>query len=331
MNSEPDSTAAYPVILVGALQARAGKTGVAAALALKLAYEGRRVQALRLGGDESDTEAAGRDAAFLQSLPFTRGRGGRPLSVEEAGAAAQDQLSSRGILVLEAPSNADLVALSEQLNAGVILAVRSADATAIAAVQGLANQLGPRLLGLVAVAVPRKLLEPAHAALQAASTPVLAIIPEDAVLYAPNVLEVADALDAEIILGEPTEENVIERFLIGSITTDPGQPYYARPRSKRAVITRSDRTDLQLAAMHTDVDCLILTGGVDPSPYTIDRAADEEIVVLLTRLDTRGAAKRLENIFTSTRFASEEKLERMLQLLDESFAWGRLQAALPTT
>jgi len=76
------------------------------------------------------------------------------------------------------------------------------------------------------------------------------------------------------------------------------------------------------------VTYLILTGGVDPSPYTIDRAADEEISVLLTRLDTRATVSRLENIFLSSRFESEQKLERMRALLDEHLDWGALRQAL---
>lgn len=327
MNAQKAVT--YPVILVGSLQPHAGKTAFAAALSLKLGYEGRRILALRLAGDEHDGQAAHGDAAFMLTLPFARGRGGQPVTAEEAVTAAEDQRQTGGLLVLEAPAAADLPALAAQLNAAAIVAVRSADATTLAALETLATQLGPRLAGLVAIAVPVRLQEPAQAALAAGPTPVLAVIPEDQVLYAPSVLEVADALDAQIILGEPSEADIIERFLIGPVTTDPGQPYYARPRSRRAVITRSDRTDLQLAAMHTDIDCLILTGGVDPSPYAIDRAADEEISVLLTRVDTRGAVKQLENIFGTTRFASEGKLERMMQLLDQHFDWERLRALLP--
>ncbi|HTE87253.1 MAG TPA: DRTGG domain-containing protein, partial [Dehalococcoidia bacterium] len=155
------------------------------------------------------------------------------------------------------------------------------------------------------------------------------VVPEDATLYAPSVLEIAEALDAEVVLGEPEPGQIIEHLMIGPITTDPGQPYYARPHSRRAVITRSDKTDLQLAAMHSDISCLILTGGLDPSPYTIDRAADGEITVLLTKLDTPGAVNRLEDIFLTTRFEGEQKLERMRTLLDEYLDWDPIRQKLP--
>jgi hypothetical protein len=328
--SSANATNTPRVLLVGALQPQAGKTALAAGLSVSLAYGGERVLALRLRGD-AEGEAERLDAAYLRTLPFARGRGGSAVDEGEAARVARDQAQAGGLLVLEAPEGADLVGLAERLGAIVIVAVRSADAAAVKALGDLAQKLGVRLLGVVAMAVPRSLAQRARDALPAGGAPVLGVIPEDATLYAPSVLEIADALDAEVILGEPEESDIVERLMIGPITTDPGQPYYSRPHSRRAVITRSDKTDLQLAAMHSNIDCLILTGGVAPSPYTIDRAADEEITVLLTRADTRGAVKLLEDIFAKSRFGSEEKLERMRALLDEYFDWATFKRALAPT
>lgn len=331
--SKPDSqsrqmSAGYPVLLVGALQPHLGKTSLAAAIALTLAYEGRRVLALRLAGDENDRDAARADAAYFRTMPFARGRGGGPVDLTAALQSAREQDQTGGLLVLEASAGADLADLAGQLNAGVIMPVRAADAAALQALGRLSAALGARLLGVVALAVPAALVEAARAALSDGPAPLLGVLPEDGTLYAPSVLELAEALDAEVVLGEPDESQIIEHLMIGPITTDPGQPYYSRPRSKRAVITRSDKTDLQLAAMHSDIDCLILTGGYPPSPYTIDRAADSEISVLLTRADTRGTVERLEDIFLTTRFAGEQKLERMRALLEQHLDWARLRQAL---
>jgi BioD-like phosphotransacetylase family protein len=81
------------------------------------------------------------------------------------------------------------------------------------------------------------------------------------------------------------------------------------------VITRSDKTDLQLAALHTQTDVLILTGGYPPSPYTIDRAAGEEVPILLTRADTPRSVALLSDAFGGSRFNGERKLERLGELL----------------
>jgi len=319
---------ASSVLVVGSLQPHAGKTALAASIAVTLAYTGARLLALRLAGTD-DSVAADADAAFFRTLPFARGRGGTPVSPEQAAAAAHEQAQTGGILVLEAAHGAELPEIAQPFDAGVILAVRAADVAVTKGLADLAQQLGPRLLGVVAMAVPRALLAQAHDALAPGPVPVLGVVPEDATLYAPSVLEIAEALDAEVVLGEPEPGQIIEHLMIGPITTDPGQPYYARPHSRRAVITRSDKTDLQLAAMHSDISCLILTGGLDPSPYTIDRAADGEITVLLTKLDTPGAVNRLEDIFLTTRFEGEQKLERMRTLLDEYLDWDPIRQKLP--
>jgi BioD-like phosphotransacetylase family protein len=177
-----------------------------------------------------------------------------------------------------------------------------------------AAALGPRLRGAALTAIPQRRLRAARESAAAAGLPVLAVLPEDRALYAPSAGDIIASLDAEVILGDPDTDQTIEHILINPVTVDPGQPYYARLRNK-AVITRSDKTDLQLAALQTQTDMLILTGGLPPSPYTIDRAAGEEVPLLLTRADTRRAVQLLEDVYARSRFTVGLKLERMAELL----------------
>ena len=53
----------------------------------------------------------------------------------------------------------------------------------------------------------------------------------------------------------------LDRPLIATISADPGQGYFAGYDAK-AVIVRSDKPDLQLAALNAGAACLILTGGL---------------------------------------------------------------------
>ena len=289
----------------------AGKTGLLAALALRLAYEGHRVLALRLGNPSEP--GAAEDARTFADLPFARGRGGEPVTREEASEIAAQGARPVEVLFLEADAGAEAQRAAEQLDARVVLVARGG-ATAVDAVAGAAQALGPRLRGLVVTAVPQRQTAPVRAAVEAAGVPLLAVLPEDRALYAPSIGDLVEALDAEIILGEPDLRQAVEHILVNPVTVDAGQPYFARRRNK-AVITRSDKTDLQLAALHSQTDLLILTGGVPPSPYTIDRAAGEEVPLLLTRADTIEAVRLLEDVVTRSRLAGELKLERMGELL----------------
>jgi BioD-like phosphotransacetylase family protein len=290
----------------------AGKTGVLAALAIAQAYQGRRVLALRLGAPTD--AAAAHDARTFASLPFARGRGGQPVSIEEAQRLTTDPARPVELLFLEADAGPLAAEAARHFDARVVLVARGAADATLADLTAAAQTLGPQLRGVVLTAVPQRRLAVSRQAVHDAGLPLLAALPEDRALYAPSIGAIVERLDGEIILGDPDLDQTIEHILINPVTVDPGQPYYARLRNK-AVITRSDKTDLQLAALQTQTDMLILTGGQPPSPYTIDRAAGEEVPLVLTRADTRHAAHLLEDIFTGSRFTGELKLARMGELL----------------
>jgi BioD-like phosphotransacetylase family protein len=298
-------------LLVVSPQPGAGKTGVLAALALQLAYEGRRVLALRLGAD--DDAAAVADAEFLAMLPFARGRGGRPVSAEQAVQVADDGERPLDLLLLEAPGG-DGSVLSALPDARVLAVVRGDPRTQGESLAGAAQQIGGRFAGVVATALPARQVDAARAAREQFGLAALAVLAEDQTLYAPTIADLLEALDAELILGDPPPDQIVEHMLIGPLTPDPSDPYFKRRRNK-AVITRSDKTDLQLSALHAQTNLLILTGGYPPSPYTIDRAAGEEVPILLTRADTRQAIGLLSDVFGVSRFSGERKLERMAELL----------------
>lgn len=291
----------------------AGKTGLLAALSLRLAYAGTRVLALRLG-DPADPAAAA-DARTFAALPFARGRGGAPVSAEEAARIATEGPRPVEVLLLEADAGPEAQEGAERFDARVVLAVRGNPSRSMEMLRAAASTLGERLRAVALTAVPARQVGAAREAVREAGLPLLAVLAEDQTLYAPSIADIVEALDGEVILGEPDMDQAIEAILVNPVTADPGQPYYARRRNK-AVITRSDKTDLQLAALQTQTDLLILTGGIAPSPYTIDRAAGEEVPLVLTEATTNEAVRRLEDIYTRSRFSGELKLERMRGLLD---------------
>lgn len=301
----------------------AGKTAVAATLALRLAYEGHRVLALRLGSEGDDVARA--DAAFYAALPFARGRGGAPVPASEARRLAEEGGRPVDLVVLEDAGDGSGEALAADPDTRVLAVLRGDPRSATGALEAAMTQLGDRFAGAAAVGIPTRHLNSAREALIALNLPALALIPEDQTLYAPTVGDIVEALDAEIILGDPPPDQIIEHMLIGPLTTDPSDPYFKRRRNK-AVITRSDKTDLQLSALHTQTDVLILTGGFPPSPYTIDRAAGEEVPIVLTRADTRETVARLSEVYGSSPFSGERKLERMTELLGKEWSIADMTA-----
>lgn len=299
-------------LLVTSPQPGAGKTGVIAALALRLAYEGQRVLALRLGSPQ-DTGAVA-DAEYYATLPFARGRGGSPMSVPEALQTAETSSRPVDLLFLEDAGDGSGAALAGNPDVRILVVLRGDPREQADLLRGTAEQLGSQFAGVVATAVPERRVDAVRAAAADLGVPVIVTLPEDRTLHAPSVGDLVEALDAEVILGDPDMDEVVEYLAIGPLTVDPADPYFKRRRHK-AVLTRSDKTDLQLAALHTQTDLLILTGGFPPSPYAIDRAAGEEVPILLTQADTREAMRRLSNVHGVARFRGEQRLERMGELL----------------
>lgn len=313
-------------LVVTSTASPAGKTAVSAGVGWLLAEAGRPVRLLRLRAEESQDTRAEDDAHTLAAVPGCSSPG-RALTLTEAVAQAEEA-SVEGSLAIVETADADPDAV-RRLSAKAVLCVAGAPGTQSAELRRLADTLSDILLGVVATAVPRSRLSEAASALAEAGLPCLAVLPEDRLLAAPSVSEMASALGASYLVRDGQEEEAVEYLMIGPIGADPGRPYFSQ-HERKAVIARSEKSDLLLAALNTDVDCLILTGGQPPSPYVLDwlRNSGQEVSVLLTAQDTVGTVRLLDDLYGRTRFAGRRKLARMAQLLREQMETDALLAKL---
>ena len=103
-------------------------------------------------------------------------------------------------------------------------------------------------------------------------------------------------------------------MLIGAISHDSADDYFGRYSSK-AVISRAEKVDLGLAALLANAECLLLTGGHEPSPYLLDRASASATTVALSPNSTTVTAKDIEGIFGISSFNHLEKADRIFELL----------------
>lgn len=272
------------IIYVGSAQAGEGKTGVAAAIARKLAYSGTPVRLVRLAEDGG---SAVEDAAWYGTLEFVPGSMDLP--------AASIPVAQPGeTLVVEGP----------------LSAFPGGDAKLIV----VARAKKPASLPAEAAAVVVTGVDGQTGSSGTTGTPTELSIGEDRALAGFSVSEARAALNAETLVageGDPTSDHLV----IAPIGSDAGQPYLRRFPSK-AVVVRFDKTDQHLAAIKAQPNVLILTGGRRPSDYLFDAASANGIPVLLSRTDTENTVIALEGIFDKTRFHGERKLDRMSELLE---------------
>ena len=111
-----------------------------------------------------------------------------------------------------------------------------------------------------------------------------------------TVKEVAEALSADVVVGEGNVWTAWwKACYIGAMTMETALKYMRRHRRK-AIITGGDRSDIQLAALSTDTSCLILTGGLYPANQVVSKAYEKGIPILVTRYDTLAASEMVEHL-----------------------------------
>ena len=95
-----------------------------------------------------------------------------------------------------------------------------------------------------------------------------------------------------------------------------------------AVVTGGDRADIQLAALETSTQCLILTGHLAPQPFIVSRAEDLEIPILSVDLDTLTTVEIIDRAFGQVRLQETIKINCARELFGNHCEVDRLISLL---
>ena len=270
----------------------AGKTTVAVGLAQGLRGRGQTSSFSRLPGDDH----AEADAALFATLERSSGD------------------SSQGVRIIEAPAGDAGTSLAEDPQARALVVADGS--RPLSRILEYCGALGDRFAGLVLNKMPPKRAEAIRTDAQTAGVNLVAVVPEDRLLAAPVLRDVATVLSASVEhFNNGTGLHPLDRPVIATISADPGQAHFARYDAS-AVIVRSDKPDLQLAAVNAGATCLIVTGGLPLLSYVLDRAEEDEIPLLRTGLDTLTTVKAIEDLFAAAPFqGGDGKIRRITELL----------------
>ena len=182
--------------------------------------------------------------------------------------------------------------------------------------------LGERMLGVVLNRVPRHYMrfaeETLRPHLERRGVRVYGVLPQERLLQAVSVREIAERLDGEILCAEEAAGQLVENLMVGAMGIDSALSYFRRLPNK-AVITGGDRPDVQLAALETSTRCVILTGNLRPSPLILSRAEELGVPMVLVKNDTLTTVEEIGAFFGRTRFRQPRKIERIRELMTERF------------
>lgn len=267
----------------------------------------------RLKGTEQTDYAP----ALVESLQRI---GGELMLVEGSATLDQGRLFN-----LSVPKIAKLV------DASVLLVARFHSLLEVGTLLSAQDRLGDRLLGIVLTDIPAELMESTantlRPFLEQQGIPVFGLLPTSDLLRSVSVGELAQRLNAEVLCRQDRLDLMVESLKIGAMNVNAALKYFSEGRNM-AVITGGDRTEIQLAALETSTQCLILTGHVAPTPMILSRAEDLEVPVLSVDLDTLKTVEIIEQTLGQVRLHEPIKVEFMRQLMANHFDIDRLIAAL---
>ena len=136
-------------------------------------------------------------------------------------------------------------------------------------------------------------------------------------LFSPSVREIRRAIDGQIVTGEGKLDVLIDHFLIGSMAPENALKWFRRAKDK-AVITSGDRADICLAALETDTNLLILTGGMGPDIRTIARAKELDVPIMMTAHDTFTTGQIVDIIIGTVSPENKEKIAVVDKIVSQS-------------
>jgi len=307
------------VLYIVSVAAAAGKTAVCAGLARNLMNQGKKVGYLK----PSEAGSTDGDIAFMKHT----------LGLEDA-VNAPDLIAGRDAVLMEGGLGPKADHPGTRATYGAVRDMKAA-VIAVEAYSGKKSQyadiykgFGDALLGVVINKVPASQLElaAADAAKQfgAAGIKVLGVIPEDRILLAITVGELADTVGGKFLNNAEKAPELVENYMLGAMVVDSGRDYFARKQAKAAIV-RQDRPDMQLAALETPTRCLVLSGSSEPPLYNVlQKAEGRGIPIVATDLPADDIIAGIEAALGRARCHQEKKLKRLAELIEKNLAMPAL-------
>ena len=302
------------VVYVTSQNRKAGKTMVSMALACIASDEQSSVSLLRIGVNDPTS-------GDLESIP---GQGNIRLamledaSVSDVVSAVKAESSSGSLVVVDSSgdmSASDHVEIVDETKAKVLLVsdFRDKDSSLPYAQKFKGNILGILINCLTAYG-RTEAVDKIIPSFQDSDVQVLGLVPEDRTLLSLTVGQISELLGGRFFTGDEYCARLVENFMVGGFGMDPGE-YIFSTRNKKAVIVRGDRPDVQMSALQTDMECFILTRGMEPIEYVKYECDEEEVAAIIVDMDTIETMKAVGPLQLHARFDHPDKLNRAKKLL----------------
>ena len=311
-------------LYVTSLDKAAGKTALCAGIGKYWLDSGRKVGYLKPVTDEAKSQApagANHDVSFMKRILALEASEDLLCPALGKLREAYAQVSrGKDVVLVEGTLDIAISGMLEVLDARVIMVAGYSTGLPVGELIDSGKKFGQRLLGVVINKVPEKRLDQVSnevsAQLAEAGITFLGLLPEDRALSGLTVGELAEHLQAEVLNTPEEPVELVENFMLGALGVDSGLEYFGR-KTNKAVVTRGERPDQQLAALETPTSCLVLTGNTAPSEIVLHRAEEKAVPIIVAREDTSATVASIEAALSQVRFNQEKKLPIITEMIKQ--------------
>lgn len=217
--------------------------------------------------------------------------------------------------------------IAEKVKAKVLLVARYHSLEVVESLLKAKDELGEKLIGVIINDIPEAdlnwLQTQLEAFLENKGISVLGMLPRNKILRSISVRQIAEQLSAKVLCGQEQLDLMVESLTVGAMNVSSAMEYF-RQRENMAVVTGGDRTDLQLAALDTSTNCIILTGHVPPQELILNRAKQLGVPILSVNLDTLSTVEIIDSAFGNVRIQEPIKVQCIKYLMAKHFAIDKL-------
>jgi uncharacterized protein len=349
-------------LVIGSLEAYSGKSAAMIGVTDQLRKRGLDIgYGKPISGDSGNVTVTDEDVSFLAhtlDLPDDRILptilhldGGEAIRKRISGLDTTDYLTqltqiaaqqSGDLVILEGAGTLEdgrlfglsIAEVAEAIDSSVLLVARYHSVQILDGLLAAKLRLGDRLLGVILNDVGSHQISTIETEvkpfLESRGIQVFGILPSSTLLRSVTVAELTKQLNAEILCRNDRLDLLVESLVIGAMNVSSALRYF-RKRQNKAVVTGGDREDLQLAALETSTQCLILTGHLAPTDRILRRAEEMEVPILSVDLDTLTTVEIVEQSFNQVRLHEPVKVHYVREMYDTHLNCDRLLKALKLT
>ena len=124
-------------------------------------------------------------------------------------------------------------------------------------------------------------------------------------------------LKAELLSGIDQEDNTVEEFCISTMNMENDIKYF-RDTKCNAVIVSGDRVEIQLAALESQIECLILTGKLYPPDIVLSKAEELNVPVLVVRDTSLETSRKIERLRKHFGLYTPSKIDEAIKLVQKN-------------